>query len=66
MGAVGLLHDLDYEKYPEEHCKKVFELLEKEGVDEAFIRSIASHGFGLCCDIEPIHRWKRYSMPLMN
>ena len=58
-GAVGLLHDLDYEKYPEEHCKKVFELLEKEDVDEAFIRSISSHGFGLCCDIAPIHRMEK-------
>lgn len=58
-GAVGLLHDLDYEKYPEEHCKKVFELLETEGVDESFIRSIASHGYGICSDIQPVHRMEK-------
>ena len=44
-GVVGLLHDLDYEKYPEEHCAKVFELLREENVDEPFIRSLASPGF---------------------
>ena len=58
-GAVGLLHDLDYEKYPEEHCAKVFELLREENVDEPFIRSIASHGFGLCSEIEPTHRMEK-------
>lgn len=55
-GAVGLLHDLDYEKYPKEHCKKVVELLQAENnsnIDGDFIRAIQSHGFGLCTDIEP-------------
>lgn len=52
-GVVGLLHDLDYEKYPNEHCIKVKEILEQEGLPESFIRAIQSHGFGLCTDIEP-------------
>ncbi len=52
-GIVGLLHDLDYEKYPEEHCIKVQEILRARGVEPQIIRAIASHGYGLCCDIEP-------------
>ncbi|MCL2564851.1 MAG: HDIG domain-containing protein [Defluviitaleaceae bacterium] len=54
-GHVGLLHDLDYEKYPEEHCKKVVELLEAAGYDEKFIHAVVSHGYGLCADVEPEH-----------
>ena len=46
--AVGYLHDVDYEKYPEEHCQHVREMLEPEGVDEATIETIISHGWGLC------------------
>lgn len=52
-GIVGLLHDLDYEKYPEEHCAKVQEILRERGVDEGIIRAVASHGYGICSDIEP-------------
>lgn len=48
--AVGYLHDVDFEKYPEEHCHHVRELLEPEGVDEADIRAIISHGYGLCTE----------------
>ena len=51
---VGFLHDLDYEKYPDEHCIKVKEILEKEGLPDYFIRAIQSHGFGDFIDIEPI------------
>lgn len=53
-GAVGLLHDLDYEKHPEEHCKKVVEIMREEGIDEDFIRAVVSHGWGLCSDVEPV------------
>lgn len=53
-GIVGLLHDLDYELYPEQHCTKTQELLRQEGVDELIIRACASHGFSICVDIEPI------------
>ncbi len=52
-GCVGLLHDVDYEKYPDEHCKKAVEILQDAGYDEAFIHAIISHGFGLCSDVEP-------------
>ena len=52
-GMVGLLHDLDYEMYPDEHCHKVREILTERGVDESVIHAICSHGFGLCCDVEP-------------
>lgn len=53
--AIGLLHDIDFELYPDEHCKKAPELLAEGGVDEAMIRSICSHGYGLCSDIKPEH-----------
>lgn len=52
--AIGYLHDVDFEKFPEEHCKHVYELLSPEGVSEEDIRAITSHGFGLCCDVEPV------------
>ena len=52
-GMVGLLHDLDYEKYPEEHCKHTPSYLKNAGFDEAFIRAVLSHGYGLCTDIKP-------------
>jgi len=55
-GIIGLVHDLDYEKYPEEHCKKVRELLEQENWPESYIRAIQSHGWNICCDVEPIER----------
>ena len=48
--AVGYLHDVDFERFPEEHCLHVRELLEPEGVDETDIRAIESHGWELCCD----------------
>lgn len=52
-GCVGLLHDVDYEKYPEEHCKKAVEILKENGYDEDFIHAVVSHGFGLVTDVEP-------------
>ncbi len=53
-GVIGLLHDIDYEMYPDEHCKKAMELLTNEGIDEEIIHAVASHGYGICCDVEPI------------
>lgn len=50
---VGLLHDIDWGMFPEEHCKKAPELLKEIGVDDAFIHAVCSHGWGLCSDIEP-------------
>lgn len=54
-GIVGLLHDIDFEAYPEQHCVKAPELLREAGVSEDMIYSVCSHGYGLCCDLEPRH-----------
>ena len=53
-GIIGLLHDLDYELYPDEHCIKVQEILKEKGFPEEFIHAVASHGYGICCDVEPV------------
>lgn len=55
----GLLHDIDFEQYPEEHCVKAPELLRKAGVGEDMIHSICSHGYGICCDVEPEHEMEK-------
>ena len=52
-GVIGLIHDLDYEQFPSEHCKKTAEILRGRGWPEDYIRSILSHGWGLCSDVEP-------------
>ncbi len=54
-GNIGLLHDVDFEMYPEEHCVKCVELLKNENVDEKIINSICSHAYGMHTDIEPTH-----------
>jgi len=51
--TVGLLHDLDFEIYPDEHCSKTQEILRGRGFDERFIRAVASHGYGLCGEPQP-------------
>ena len=51
--AVGILHDIDFEQWPEQHCVKAQELLKELDVDESVIHAVASHGWGLCCDVEP-------------
>ncbi|CDZ74731.1 Metal-dependent phosphohydrolase [Peptoniphilus sp. ING2-D1G] len=51
--VVGLAHDLDYEKYPDQHCTMTRQILEEEGWDEEYIRAIVSHGWGLCSDVKP-------------
>ena len=53
-GVVGLLHDVDYELYPEEHCKKTIEILQDKGIDEEVIHAIISHGYGLVNDVKPV------------
>jgi len=57
--VIGLLHDLDYEKYPEEHCQKVREILLDEGWPEDYIRSIQSHGWKICSDVEPVEKMEK-------
>ena len=52
-GLVGLLHDVDFEKYPEQHCLKAPELLSEIGAEPEFIHAVCSHGYGICCNVEP-------------
>ncbi len=52
---VGLLHDVDFEQFPAQHCKKAPELLREIGADDGFIKSVCSHGYGACSDIKPEH-----------
>ena len=58
-GIVGLLHDLDFERYPEEHCIKEQEILRERGVDERIVHATASHGYALTVDIEPEHEMEK-------
>lgn len=58
-GIVGLVHDLDYEQYPEQHCIKVREILLENNWPEDYIHAIESHGWGLCVDVEPIKRMEK-------
>lgn len=58
-GIVGLLHDIDFELYPNEHCIKCVELLKENGVNEDIIHSVCSHGYGICSDIEPAHAMEK-------
>lgn len=52
-GIIGLVHDLDYENFPEQHCRKSRELLEERSWPEEYIRAVVSHGWGICSDVEP-------------
>ena len=52
-GIVGLIHDLDYEQYPEQHCRKTEEILKEHDWPEEYIRAVVSHGWGICSDVEP-------------
>lgn len=55
----GLLHDVDFEMYPEQHCKKAPELLKEIGAEEEVIHAVCSHGYGICSDVEPIHEMEK-------
>ncbi|MDF2839006.1 MAG: hypothetical protein K0S60_709 [Evtepia sp.] len=52
---VGLLHDLDFEQFPDEHCIKTEEIMRDRGVDERIIHAVVSHGYGIMVDVEPVH-----------
>ena len=52
-GAAGLLHDLDYEQFPEEHCIKAVEIMREHEIDEVYIRAMSCHGYGICTDTKP-------------
>lgn len=58
-GIVGLLHDLDFEMYPEEHCIKEQEIMRERGIDEKIIHATASHGYGITVDIKPEHEMEK-------
>ena len=57
--TVGLLHDIDFENWPEEHCQKAPELLRAAGVGEDMIHAVCSHAYGLCSDVEPVHEMEK-------
>ena len=52
--TVGMLHDIDFELYPEQHCVKADEMLHEMGMDEELIHAVVSHGYGICADVEPV------------
>ena len=52
-GIIGLIHDLDYEQFPEQHCKKTEEILRENNWPEEYIRAVISHGWGICTDVKP-------------
>lgn len=58
-GIVGLLHDIDFEEYPEEHCIKAPELLKAAGVSDEVIHGVCSHGYNLTVDVEPVHQMEK-------
>ena len=57
--TVGLLHDVDFGSWPEQHCLKAPELLAEIGCSEEFIHAVCSHGYGICCDVEPEHEMEK-------
>lgn len=58
-GIIGLVHDLDYERYPEEHCKKTEEILTERNWPEDYIHAVMSHGWGLVTDVKPTHEMEK-------
>ncbi|MBN2655550.1 MAG: HDIG domain-containing protein [Spirochaetales bacterium] len=59
-GLVGLVHDIDYEMYPDQHCRKSTEIFEEAGWPEEISRAVASHGWGICSDVEPQSLMEKY------
>lgn len=57
--TVGLMHDIDFEMWPDQHCSKAVELLQEAGFCEEFIHAVCSHGFGLCSNVEPEHQMEK-------
>lgn len=58
-GIIGLAHDLDYERYPQQHCQKTEQILRERGWPEDYIHAVLSHGWGLCTDVEPTHEMEK-------
>lgn len=57
--TVGLLHDLDFEQYPEQHCVKEMEIMKELGLEERLIHAVGSHGYGICVDVKPEHEMEK-------
>ena len=58
-GAIGLVHDLDYQQYPDQHCTKTAEILSSHGWPKDYIRAAVSHGWGICSDVEPREKMEK-------
>ena len=58
-GLCGLLHDVDFEGWPGEHCDKAPELLAEIDTPEEIVHAVCSHGYGICCDVEPVHEMEK-------
>ena len=58
--AVGILHDIDFEQWPEQHCVKAGELLRELDIDEGVVRAVVSHGWGICSDVEPEREMEKF------
>ncbi len=58
-GLCGLLHDVDFEKFPEEHCKKAPELLAELSAEAEVVHAVCSHGYGICSDVKPVHEMEK-------
>ncbi len=59
-GVIGLVHDLDYERYPDRHCTMTHMILAGKGWPEDYIRAVMSHAWGICTDVEPVHIMEKY------
>ena len=57
--TVGIMHDIDFELYPEQHCVKANEMLREMGMDEKLIHAVVCHGYGICSDVEPEHQMEK-------
>ena len=64
--TVGILHDVDFEKWPEQHCVKAPELLQEIGCSEELIHAVCSHGYGICCDVEPVEEMEKVLRPAVR
>lgn len=58
-GLAGLVHDIDFERYPEQHCVKAPELLKPAGASDELVHAVCCHGYGLCSDVEPVHEMEK-------
>ena len=58
-GIIGLVHDIDYEQFPEQHCTKSPDILREAGFPEEYIHAVVSHGWGICSEVEPVHRMEK-------